>query len=395
MKKIKRWSEVYASYYLTDQTKVTADVFYENEDRTLWDSGIKEFNLQPSTMLDEYGIGLRIDHNSFSVKGFSTKHNLAASRINSRFNEESEYNFSYSSTSNKTINKNLLFNLPLSFDYFTSDEWFEDPNQFTARPNVFYKKNNVSIRGGAFLATNDSLYIRPHVEASYQITKYNIEVQASYVANSSINSLHKMYNEMPFFSNAQDSIASFARNEKISLGALYKTKQANLYLGGFYAIGFDIPQYYYQNLLHHNVTNDVKGFGLELKGNYALKKILTAFIDLELNGSKLWVGDQKSSFSPYYLPLFRLDLKLEQELFKNLVVYERMMYQSSRLALVGLDLLDEIPSFLDIGAGIEYLFKKKIGLYFEAGNLLNKSYNRYYRDPSFGLNFHGGIKFLF
>lgn len=391
-------AEVYASYYLTDQTKATVDVFYENQDRTLCCSEVRAFDELPSTMLDRYGLGLRIDHNSFSVKGLSSKHNLEVSRVNSRLNEESEYKFSYSSTSNKTINKKLLFNLPIGLDYFTSDEWNDNPYQFTTRPNVFYKHKNLSIRGGAFLASNDSLYVRPHLEASYQFAKYNIEAKASYVANSSTNSLHKLYGGMPFYQNAQDSLIGFEKNEKISLGALYKTKKSSIYLGGFYANFSDHPLFLLVSPnLHQKALADWDGFGLELKGHYALPKILTVHIDLSLNGYD-WMFELDSFIGPTYIPPFEIDIKLVQEPFKGLSIYQRLEFQNETAAVIVLDsgaLVGSIPSFIDLSAGVEYLFKKKVGLYFEAGNLLNKSYQRYLFDNSFGINFQGGIQFLF
>lgn len=391
-------AEVYASYYLTDQTKATVDVFYENQDRSLCCSGIKEFENLPSTMLDNYGVGLRIDHNSFSVKGFSTKHNIDVSRVNSRLNEESEYKYAYSSTSNKTISKKLLFNLPLTFNHFTSEEWVNNPNQFTARPNVYYKDKKLSIRGGAFVATTDSLYIRPHVEASYQFTDYNIEAKVSYVANSSVNSLHHLYEQMPFFHNAQDTLVSYARQEKISLGALYKTKKSSLYLGGFYANFNDQALFVYQESnLHERTLGNWDGFGLELNGHYALPKILTVFIEMELNGYD-WMFTADSEINPTYIPPFSVNLKLVQEPIKGLNIYQRMEYQNETSALFVQDgnlFVGSIPSFVDISAGLEYLFKNKVGLYIEAGNLLNNSYQRYIFDNSFGMNFHGGLKFLF
>ena len=391
-------AELYASYYLTDQTKLTADVFYENQDRSLCCTEIKALENIPSTMLDQYGFGIRLDHNSFSVKGFSTKHNIDISRVHSRLNEESEFKYGYSSTSNKTINKKLLFNLPLQFDYFTSDSWGENPYQFTTRPNVFFKDKNLSVRGGAYVATTDSLYIRPHVEASYQFTKFNIEAKASYVANSETNSLHRFYDEMPFYQQAQDTLISFARHEKISLGALYKTKKSSIYLGGFYSNYKDRPLYLLvAPSLHQKGLADFDGFGLEMQGHYALPKILSIYVDLEFNAYQ-WMVDLESFIGPTYIPPFQVDLKLVQEPIKGLKIYQRMEYQNETAALFVQDdvaLVEMIPSFMDLSAGLEYVFKNKVGLHFEAGNLLNKSYQRYLFDNSFGINFQGGIKFLF
>jgi len=94
-----------------------------------------------------------------------------------------------------------------------------------------------------------------------------------------------------------------------------------------------------------------------------------------------------------------MSVKLVQELLKGLRLYERIDYQNQTTALVVDEVfsfnVESIPNIIDLGAGAEYLFKNKIGIYIEASNLLDKSYQRYYNDNSFGLNFHGGIKFLF
>jgi len=396
----KTLAEFYATYFMTDQTKLTADIHYQNDNRNYCCSGIKEFDFQPTTQLDNYGFALRIDHNSFSVKGFSTKHNLEANRVNSRFNEESEYHFGYSSNSNKTIGDKLLINLPLGFDYYTSDLWTDDPYQIQGRPNLFYKAEKFSVRAGAFLASNDSLFVRPHAEISYLLPWYNLEAIGSYEANSYVNSLHRFYTEMPYFNYLGEEQTSFAAEEIGRLGVRYKTKNANVYLGGLYGKFTNQVLYNYEELGQHSFEiYDYSGFGMELNGSYKFDKFLSIHTQLLFQNFTPDFGDVIGSRSDlFYIPQLEADLRLEQLFFEKLKLYETLRFVSSRDVNVRNDLgysVSTIDSYLDLGAGIEYLHKNFIGIFAEANNLLDNSYQHFYLDNSFKLNYHLGIKFLF
>ena len=397
----KTLAEFYASYFVTDQTKVTADIHYQNDNRNYCCSGIKEFDLQPTTQLDNYGLAIRLDHNSFSVKGFSTKQNIYVNRVNSKFNTESEFQYGYSSNTNKTLGKKLIFNLPLGLDYFTSDLWTDDPLQIQGRPNLFYKTDKFSIRAGAFLASNDSLYVRPHVKAAYLLPWYNLDASASYEANSSVNSLHKFYNEMPYFDLLVEQQTSFAEQEEARLGLRYKTKKANIYIGGLYGMYRDQALYNYNSLGQHNFELwNYEGFGLELKGRYDFDKILsieTNFVYQDFD--RPTDPEILLPANPYYIPQVELDLRLEQLFFDKLKLYQTLRFISSRGVNVrppdSAFSLAQIDSYTDIGVGLEYLHKNTIGIFAEANNLLNMSYDHFYLDNSFKLNYHLGIKFLF
>lgn len=393
-------AEFYVSYFLTDQTKVTADVHYQVENRNYCCSGIKEFVLLPSTKLDNYGLALRIDHNSFSVKGFSTKHNLAVNRVNSRANTQSEYQFSYSSNTNKTINKQLMINLPLGFDYYKSSLWNEDPFQWELRPNLLFKNKNLSIRGGAYLASNDTLYVRPDVSVSYLLPWNDLEAKASYRAESSVNSLHKFYREMPYFIHVNDGQTSFAEEEIARLGVRYKNDQADVYFGGLYGNYTDQAVYTYLELgKHFYELMDYRGFGIELNGAYRFKKILSLEADVKYQKYNVEEFSENEMFvNPFYIPQFQANVKLEQRFFKGLTIYETLRFvgaRSFKFQDSTTNFISSIDPFADIGAGIEYIHNNKLGVFAEANNLLNESYERFYLDKSFKLNYHLGIKFLF
>ncbi len=397
----KTLAEFYASYFVTDQTKVTADIHYQNDNRNYCCTGIKEFDLQPTTQLDNYGLAIRLDHNSFSVKGFSTKQNIYVNRVNSKFNTESEFQYGYSSSSNKTLGKKLIFNLPLGFDYYTSDLWTDDPYQIQGRPNLFFKTDKYSIRAGAYLASNDSLFVRPHVEASYLLPWYNLEASASYQANSSVNSLHKFYGEMPYFNLLSDQQTSFAEQEEARLGVRYKTKRANIYLGGLYGNYVNQVLYNYELQGQHDFQIwDYDGFGLELIGRYDFVKILSIETSFKYQDFAQ-VADPEILLpeNPYYIPQVQLGLRLEQLLFEKLKLYQTLRYIGARGVNVRQDdtsiAILQIDAYTDIGAGLEYLHKNTIGIFAEANNLLNESYDHFYLDNSFKLNYHLGIKFLF
>ncbi len=54
-----------------------------------------------------------------------------------------------------------------------------------------------------------------------------------------------------------------------------------------------------------------------------------------------------------------------------------------------------LPSFVDIGLGINYAYNNKFSAFIKANNLLNKQYQQFLYYPSFGLNVLGGISYSY
>lgn len=54
-----------------------------------------------------------------------------------------------------------------------------------------------------------------------------------------------------------------------------------------------------------------------------------------------------------------------------------------------------VPAFVDLSAGLEFRVSEKFGVYFQANNLVNGTYERYLHYPRIGLNVIGGVNFSF
>lgn len=392
-------AELYASYFLTDQTKLTAELNYQNDNRSLCCTDAINLDELERTQLDNYGLALRLDHNSFSVKGFSSKQNIYANRVHSKLNDHSEYNLGYNSSTNKTIGQNIVINLPISFDYFASDLWTENPYQLTTRPNGFYKNDNFSMRVGAFIATKDSLFVRPDFEFSYLLPWYNLEAKTSYKANSEVNSLTELYRISPYHRHMSSSNVSYTEREEIKLGVLFKNKKADFYIGGLLANLKDAFLIVFnENGFHDFRLVDYKGFGIEMKLDYNLNKTFSFKSNLLYRNFTESPEKSLGLINPSYIPQILVNLQIQQTFFNSLVLYETLNFIGRRnyeIHIASTYMVDEIDSIVDLGVGLEYIFKNKIGIFAEANNLLNQSYQRFYLDNSFKLNYHLGFKFLF
>lgn len=128
--------------------------------------------------------------------------------------------------------------------------------------------------------------------------------------------------------------------------------------------------------------------------------------------------DTKADFNQYTLskqayawfnPALKLNTTASVKITEKVKLEADFYYQSLTKALVlnypdplafsppgyNPNTITTLPSFVDIGLGINYAYNKKFSAFAKANNLLNKQYQQFLYYPNFGLNVLGGISYSF
>ncbi len=104
---------------------------------------------------------------------------------------------------------------------------------------------------------------------------------------------------------------------------------------------------------------------------------------------------------PWYTPNYRLEVVAHYNPTQNWAItgsllgigtqYADASYPNIMTLAPTVPAIAEIKPYLDMNLGIEYKASKKVGVFVQANNLLNKEYERFLNYPVIGLNILGGL----
>ena len=136
--------------------------------------------------------------------------------------------------------------------------------------------------------------------------------------------------------------------------------------------------------------------GLQL--SYAYKDIFSFSVEGTYYHWDANYPNTEDSLYPYDPLLMKPEIKLgfQAEIRPIPELRLNLGYEYLRRAIEKVPELEQnIPAVNDLSVGIDYRLFKNISIYAQAHNLLNKKYQWYYRYPTEGLNFVGGLSFQF
>lgn len=390
-------ADLYFGYFLTELTKVTLAIDTELENRTLSSDSITSLDLRKSTGLETYGARLSLDHNSFSVSGLSTKQNIFASRISSQINDEQEWKYNYSSSSNKSIGDKGLLNLKLGFEYLDGLDSLNNNYQWSVAPNMQYDFKNFKASIGAFASNADTLFIRPIVELNYLLPILDASVELSFIPESRINSFHTLNKAMPYLARFNVPEYKNHRLETLRLGMRRADEILSSYIGFLAKFHKEVPIFEVINEDYQFGPNyyNYNEYGLEF--NSSLKK----FELLEFSAEGVIRAFRKDGelFENAWLPMVELGLRAEQYLLnKTIKFYQSLIMRSAnrgQLVFGNEATPRSIGMIRDLSAGVEITIKKRFGIFAQAYNLLDSPYQYFYNYTTFSRSFHAGLKLLF
>lgn len=244
--------------------------------------------------------------------------------------------------------------------------------------------------GADLLAAEDKFYAFPNTDISYSLGKSGIEAFIGSRQTHFVNNLTQLVKKAPYISHQLDSIRTKV-SQSIHGGLRGRVNDKVSIYGEF---GYKILN----NLdLYLTSDNDLRTFSIlydDATAIYFLGKFdwdIFPWLNLESRVTKHFYSLDNQS-SPWHTPSF------EFEVFSTLKSEEDKWFVKAGLSLTekaeymdALGQSQKLNNRFDFSVEGEYNFTENIGLFIQANNLFNHSYEPWHRYPEFGINLVGGI----
>lgn len=184
---------------------------------------------------------------------------------------------------------------------------------------------------------------------------------------------------------------TLAANIGFNASVNYKT------VGDFYYFVNNIDNKERFNIEYIPENSNILGFTGEL--NIQFSEVVRIDSRLELNQFNL-----RNELNAWFYPAAKLNstgsFKLSDKIRLNADLYlqgetKAKVYNSTSTSTPPDFTIKTLKAFIDLGAGAEYQYNKKIGAFLRVNNLLGQDYQRYLYYPNYGLNILGGFSYGF
>lgn len=388
--------QLYGGYYHKENTKIGAKVNFQTTERNYYSTvGFIEQDSSLTNRINDYNIGLSFDHNAFDKSNFSSFNTLNFGITD--HTRESEQSIVLSSKNNFKIFNPFSLSLDGHIDAYTiRSEINQSGFIFNALPTLNYDNNKLNISIGALFANPKKFWVGPSARFRYNLDQLPMSITADIKSHVDRNGVRNITQDNPWALLGSDTL-SFHKTMTFSIGAELHNAKHRLAFQAGYEIHNDAAIYNNARidtfaLSHFTIApQDYKAIVLSLRGNY---KILSK-IDIAPSITYNHVINKKEK-SIYYIPSLTGQLRITENIFNNkLNIFQQIAFGSRQTFLDNNDSENEINGFFDLAIGAEYMIKDPFGIFIQANNILNKSYQQYYGYPVIGINFHAGIKLLF
>jgi len=347
--------------------------------------------------INDYDINLHFDHNSFEKRGLSSKNEVGYRHFDVNDNHK-EYQLHFNNTTNKAIGKNLSVALEAGVEYFNSsiDSTYKTNTIFyQANPSLLYKKNRFDIRIGANIANPDSLQLCPTAKANYHLDN-GVSIFASVDVSYDRMGFKQIFNQNNFVTNLDiesslDNL-NFHEVKEFGVGASFQKTKTDVLLTLNYSLEKQILSFVTMNDIELSTAyGDGNRFKANILGSYQLNPTF------KFSGDLFYQTIQSDVIVLSYLPKFGGSIRIDESIFNDkLTFFQELDFRGKRDFVNTFDnSMESLDAYFDISAGLDFQFSEWLGVFVQAGNLLNKRYDIYNGYPSYGINFHGGIKVIF
>jgi hypothetical protein len=308
---------------------------------------------------------------------------------------------------NKTV-KQFYAGLGASLDFSTVKDKLYALNNNIARANPYLKLqgNNYKIDAGINLVSefgfSNRLFIFPAAKAELQVIPKYVRIFAELKGDVNKSTLRNFAENNPFIGEnieIQNSV------EKLSISAGLKgTAAPGL---GFKATFFrkdikDLPMYVNTfdfsqgnnrfGVIYDNGTSQVTGFNGEL--DFKASDEVDLFGRMEFRSYKLAFEEEA-----WNLPSFKLTAGTTIRINDKVIINGSLLFRGETKDRIieanGENRIVNLEGFPDLNGGLEYRLTKKISIFGQVNNLLNKQYQTYLYYPSYGFNIFAGVGFGF
>lgn len=314
-----------------------------------------------------------------------------------------ESNIILSGYLNKTVQQ-FYAGLSASLDFNTVKDQAYALNNNLIRANPYLKlqgekyKIDAGINMVSEFGFSNRLFIFPAAKAEFQIIPKYVRIFAELKGDVNKSSIRNFTEINPFLG---ENIEIKNSVERLSISAGLKgTAAPGL---GFKATFFrkdikDLPLmvnnfdfttgYNRFGVIYDDGVSQITGFNGEI--DFKASDEVDLFGRMEFRKYKL-----ASEMEAWNLPKFKLTAGTTIRINDKVIVNGSLLFRGEtqdRLANTG---VVNIEAFPDLNGGIEYRTTKKISIFAQANNLLNKNYQTYLYYPSYGFNIFGGISYSF
>lgn len=287
-----------------------------------------------------------------------------------------------------SISDEQFIGLALGMDnVFYKNNQFEDYTSVNLNPYYLYETDDWKIRLGAQVdlafGFGKQFRFAPDVMAQYTFSdSYILYAQAK--GGKLQNDFRRMEMTSPYSQTDGQLDATY---EQLNAALGFKTSPAtglwfNIY-GGYQDLKNDLLQYF-QRFAIENTHNIYAGAEV----SYSYKDIISFTASGVYRDWKISNGD--ADWLLLYKPAFEANFRIDLRPIPSVLI--NLGYQNiSRTKVEG----EKADPVSNLYLGGSYEIFKGISVYARANNLLNKNYQYYWGYPTEGINFLGGVSFLF
>jgi hypothetical protein len=406
----KSGGEVYGKYFM-DNSVIGATIGYDQQTLHYYglnsgDTIVKASEIRQQ--LSHFSIGADWKNNKLTSTAFNYDVNLKFERLADLF-DVSENDFMIGAELGKKIGDNY-YGLLASYDYFQKSKAdFEkldvysdlSRNIVNLNPYMTLDKDKIHLKIGFDFALekniNSSGHFYPDVEIEVPIAEHVVSLYANVTGGLKKNTFRTLTLENEFTSSAVKPYRNTSEKAVVDGGIKGAfSSHVSFVLAGRYKLVDDMV-FFYNDSLYPNKFNIVydNGSVLNLHGeltyHHNQKLNLTGYLDL-------YTYKMDTIEKPYHKPDMEAGITGRYNLFENIYLNATLLTRGTQYARVIEDsvfTVKKIGSYVDLNAGVEYVYMKNLSFFANFNNILMSKYERWYGYPSERFNFLAGLAYSF
>ncbi|MBS1587538.1 MAG: hypothetical protein JSS82_18540 [Bacteroidetes bacterium] len=307
----------------------------------------------------------------------------------------SETTFGFNLPGTYHINDNLHLSLAVSGDFtqFKVGSVYAFPNKLIRiTPGIQYQNQYFSAHAYLSPAFGESTYFLPDIAVSFMIPKTQLAIKAGWLGSVARNTFEQLTTENPYMFNIYNWHQSHS-NE------VYAGIQSNI--GQHIYFTGKLSWWQFKSLpLFLNDSADMKQFYIVYDTLHAVS--LQASIRYLLSNSfsvgfsTAWYkysGGTQAQVWHVPTSTFKGDFVLRPIPTLSINGYISVLDNIHAIDKYKNDI--QLDDIIDIGAGAEYLFIRRLSAFIQVNNILGNNYQRWLGYPAYGINIYGGLRVKF
>jgi len=296
----------------------------------------------------------------------------------------------------KNLNANhLKLGIGIDFSNYTLTDSTYNDVLLNANPEFHLDVIGLSIGANAGIL-NDESFIYPKILIDKYVIKDKLAFYAGWEQFAHLNTYRDFIHQNPYLSSFVDISPSVYEDRYLGVkGQLNKNIAFNL----------KVKSQLVENLpLFVNDTSNINKFVLIYNASTIIESVtpqLTFRLNdkLRLNGSAEFARydllDSLVIRRAFHQPELYLNIGAQIEPVKNLKVSAQFYFIDGRAAKAENGSIKELDAVTDLNLLADYKIRENIGIFLEGNNLLNNTYENWYRYQAYGAQFRGGLKLKF